>query len=203
MRLRLQAARFFTLVGLSLTGFSLALSPATAEQKFSIKTVAEKKVKDLPPGTLYWRVETFPTLAEAQAAAGPTSLAAEVAGKSWLITLGAAGGSSPGASKVAEIGPLPTVTASEYLLRLNDSGGPPGVATPIHTHPGPEAFYVVTGQLKQKTPQGVRIVEAGQHLLGHGETPMEVSSSGTTDLNALVFFVVDAGKPFSTPAKMN
>jgi hypothetical protein len=32
--------------------------------------------------------------------------------------------------------------------------------------------------------------------------PMEVSSSGTTDLNALVMFVVDATKPFSSPATM-
>jgi hypothetical protein len=32
--------------------------------------------------------------------------------------------------------------------------------------------------------------------------PMEVSSSGTSDLNALVMFVVDATKPFSTPATM-
>ena len=38
---------------------------------------------------------------------------------------------------------------------------------------------------------------------GHGpDMPMEVSSSGTTDLNALVTFVVDATKPFSSPAPM-
>jgi len=30
--------------------------------------------------------------------------------------------------------------------------------------------------------------------------PMEISSSGTGDLNALVMFVVDATKPFSSPA---
>jgi hypothetical protein len=31
--------------------------------------------------------------------------------------------------------------------------------------------------------------------------PMQVSSSGSTDLHALVMFVVDAAKPFSSPAK--
>jgi hypothetical protein len=30
--------------------------------------------------------------------------------------------------------------------------------------------------------------------------PMQVSSSGSTDLHALVMFVVDATKPFSSPA---
>jgi hypothetical protein len=31
---------------------------------------------------------------------------------------------------------------------------------------------------------------------------MEVFSSGTSDLTALVMFVVDANKPFSTPATL-
>jgi hypothetical protein len=39
-------------------------------------------------------------------------------------------------------------------------------------------------------------------MAGHGpDTPMEVSSSGTSDLNALVLFVVDATRPFSSLAK--
>jgi hypothetical protein len=42
-----------------------------------------------------------------------------------------------------------------------------------------------------------------QSMLGHGPgMPMETSSSGTGDLNALVMFVVDATKPFSSPATM-
>jgi hypothetical protein len=31
--------------------------------------------------------------------------------------------------------------------------------------------------------------------------PMEVFSAGTTELDQLVMFVVDAAKPFSSPAK--
>ena len=182
----------------------LVLSPSTASaQKFEIKPVAEKKVQQLPPGPLFWRIDHFPTLAQAQAAAGPTGLAAEVAGKVWLFTLGPKGGSSPGGSKVAEIGPVPPITAPEYLLRINNTGGPPGVKTPVHTHPGSETFYVLSGQLSQKSPHGASHVDAGQSIPGHGPgMPMEVSSSGTTDLNALVMFVVDATKPFSSPATM-
>ena len=38
---------------------------------------------------------------------------------------------------------------------------------------------------------------------GHGaDLPMEVFNSGTTELTALIMFVVDADKPFSRPAKM-
>jgi hypothetical protein len=183
----------------------LLLSPSSAfAQKFEIKPVAEKKIQQLPPGPLFWRIDNFPTLAQAQAAAGPTALAAEVAGKVWLFTLGPHGGSSaPGGSKVAEIGPVPPIEAPEYLLRINNTGGSPGVKTPVHTHPGSETFYVLTGQLSQKTPHGSSHADAGQSMAGHGPgMPMEVSSSGTTDLNALVMFVVDATKPFSSPATM-
>ena len=72
----------------------------------------------------------------------------------------------------------------------------------MHTHPGSEAFYVLAGRLGQKTPHGVSHVDVGQSMPGHGpDTPMEVFSSGTSDLNVLVMFVVDAAKPFSSPAK--
>ena len=191
-----------TCVAMAMTG--LVLSPSTASaQKFEIKPVAEKKVQQLPPGPQLWRIDNFPTLAQAQAAAGPTGLAAEVAGKVWLFTLGPKGRSSPGGSKVAEIGPVPPITAPEYLLRINNTGGPPGVKTPVHTHPGSETFYVLSGQLSQKSPHGASHVDSGQSIPGHGPgMPMEVSSSGTTDLNALVMFVVDATKPFSSPATM-
>src|SRR5664280_1472832 len=186
----------------AISGLLLSSSAASA-QKFEIKSIAEKKVQQLPQGLLFWRIDNFLTLAQAQAAAAPTALAAEVAGKIWLFTLGPKGGSSPGGSRVAEIGPVPPITAPEYLLRINQTGGPPGVKTPVHTHPGSETFYVLTGQLGQKTPHGVSHVDAGQSMLGHDPgTPMEVFSSGTSDLNALVMFVVDATNPFSSPAKM-
>jgi len=185
-----------------MSGLLLSLPPVFAQQ-FQIESIAEKKIPQLPPGPLFWRVENFPSLAQAQAAASPTGLAAKSAGKVWLFTLGPKGGSTPGGSIVAEIGPVPPVTAPEYLLRINHAGGPPGAKTPVHMHPGSETFLVLTGQLSQKTPHGVSHVDAGQSMPGHGpDMPMEVSSSGTSDLSALVMFVTDATKPFSSPATM-
>ncbi len=183
---------------------ALIFSPLAAfAQGFTIKAVAEKKVKQLPAGPLFWRIETFPALAQAQAAAGPTGLAAEVSGKVWLFTLGPKGGSSAGGGRVAEIGPVPLVSAPEYLLRINHAGGPPGAKTPAHTHPGSEAFYVLAGRLGQRTPHGVTHADAGQSMNGHGaDMPMVVFSAGTSDLDQLVMFVVDATRPFSSPAKM-
>ena len=186
-----------------LMGALLVPPNAMAQQKFEIKNVAEKKLKELPPGPLFWRVENLPTLAQAQAAAGETSLTAEVSGKVWLFTLGPKGAATPGASQVAEIGPVPPISATEYLLRINHAGGPSGAKTPVHTHPGSEAFYVIAGRVGQKTPYGVTYVDAGQSMNGHGaDTAMEVFSAGASGLDQLVMFVVDATRPFSSPAKL-
>jgi hypothetical protein len=182
---------------------ALTLSAPAVAQEFRIKPVAEKRLQALPPGALFWRIETFPTLAQAQAAAGATGLAAEAQGRAWLFTLGPKGGSTPGGSKVAEVGPVPPVSAQEYLLRINYTGGPAGARTPVHTHPGSEAFYILTGRLGQTTPHGAMHADAGKTMNGHGaDTPMQVFNAGTEELNALVMFVVDATRPFSSPAKM-
>src|SRR5262245_66461524 len=73
-------------LSLALMGTSMIASTAQAQQKLEIKSVAERKLKQLPAGALFWRIETFSNLAQAQAAAGETSLAAEVSGKVWLFT---------------------------------------------------------------------------------------------------------------------
>src|ERR1044071_9269286 len=88
---------------------ALAATPVSAQSKYVVKPVAELRVKQLPVGPLYWRIENFPTLDEAKAAARPSrwnpdtvsydgspSLAAEIDGKAWLFTLGAKGGKSNG-----------------------------------------------------------------------------------------------------------
>jgi mannose-6-phosphate isomerase-like protein (cupin superfamily) len=194
----------------------LWISPAAAtDVKYVVQPVVEMKVKQLPKGPLYWRIENLPTLDQAKAAAaahyrwnpdtvsydGTPALAAEVAGKVWLFTLGPQGGVTAGATKVAEIGPVPPVSAPEYLLRINYGHGPPDAKTPVHSHPGSETFYVVAGRLGQRTEHGVSYAEAGQSMNGHtAGMPMEVFNGGTTELTALIMFVVDAGKPFSVPA---
>jgi hypothetical protein len=183
---------------------ALVSAPAAAQAKLEVKPVAEKRIKELPAGPLYWRIETLPSLAQAQAQAAShaTALAAEVSGKAWLFTLAAKGGATPGGSRVAEVGPVPVIGAPEYLLRINHAGGPPQSKTPVHSHPGSEAFYVLTGRLGQRTPHGTAYAEAGQAMNGHGaDMPMEVFSAGTSDLDQLVMFVVDATRPFSSPAK--
>lgn len=182
---------------------SLFTLSAFSQQALSIKPLAEKRVDRLPEGALFWRIENFSSVADAGSAAGPWSLTAQSAGKVWLFTLGARGGASQGATKVAEVGPIPRVEATEYLLRINEATGPSGSVTSVHSHPGSEAFYVLQGQQSIRGRNGVLRIDAGSAEAGNGaDQPMQVSSSGAADLHALVMFVVDAKRPFSSPAAL-
>jgi hypothetical protein len=195
--------RFLIAVVMLLASASLLPPSAIAGQPLVINPLAEKKVSELPPGPLFWRIENFATLSQAQEAAGQWSLVAESAGKVWLFTLGPAGASSPGGTNVAEVGPIPRITAQQYLLRINEASGPPGSTTSVHTHPGSETFFVLTGEQSIRGPHGVMRVSAGHAEAGHGaDMAIQVSSTGSTDLHALVMFVVDASKPFSSPARL-
>ena len=181
----------------------LPLAPAFAQQALVIKPLAERRVAELPVGELYWRIETVDSRSQGEALAGPWSLVAEASGKTWLFTLGGSGAATSGATKVAEIGPIPRVPAAQYLLRINDASGPPGSVTPIHSHPGSEAFYVLAGEQSIRGEHGTLHVKAGQAEPGHGaDMAMQVSSSGAGDLHSLVMFVVDANRPFSVPATL-
>jgi hypothetical protein len=176
---------------------------AYGDPGLTIKPLAERKVSELPAGELYWRIENFGSLDKAKAAAGTWSLAVESAGKVWLFTLGPSGGSTPDAVPVAEVGPIPRVAAANYLLRINDASGPPGSVTAMHSHPGSEAFFVLDGEQSIRGPDGTLRVQAGHAEAGRGAgQAMQVSSSGTVDLHALVMFVVDADRPFSSPATL-
>ena len=203
MRQRLDHTRIFVWVAFLAIVFPMPMQ-AVAQEQLVVKPVVEKRLRQLPAGSLYWQIENFPALAQAQTAAGETSLAAEISGKVWLFTLGPRGAPSRGGRNVVEIGPVPPITAPEYLLRINHASGRPGAKTPVQTHPGSEAFYVLAGRLGQKTPHGVMYAEAGQSMNGHGpDTAMEVFNAGTSDLDQLVMFVVDANRPFSSPTRFD
>jgi hypothetical protein len=198
------AAVFASTGALTLSGCTSNVDTTAEAPKgeFVVTPLAAKTVPELPAGPLYWHVQNFPALADAEAAAGPFSLATDVEGKAWLFTLGPKGTPKHGGSKVTEIGPLADVVASEYLLRISHGVAVPGAKSDVHTHPGTEASFVLEGQLSQKTAHGVNVVEAGETLAGGAAGhPMEVTSSGEQDLDELIMYVVDANKPFQSPAK--
>jgi len=62
---------------------------------------------------------------------------------------------------------------------------------------------VLKGELSRKTPHGVARLTAGQSMVGHGtDTPMMMANTGSEDLREFALFVVDAYRPFSSPAPL-
>lgn len=178
---------------------TLGLAPALAQGigKFVVTKMAEMHVDVLPEGELYWHVENFGTLDAAKAAAGDYSLAAEFDDKAWLFTLADRKAATRGGTPVASIGPVPRIDSDGFLLRINNAVAPVGAKTSIHSHPGPEAFLILSGQLTQHTPFGMHILNAGATMPGVPDQTMEIHSTGDEELRELIMFVVDSSRPFS------
>jgi hypothetical protein len=183
---------------------ALAAVPALADGgKFMIQKMAEKSVSELPAGELYWHIENFDSLDAAKAAAGDYSLMAEYDGKAWLFTLADRKAAGLGGTPVASIGPVPRIDAVEYKLQINGAHAPVGAKTSVHSHPGPEAFLILSGQLTQRTPYGPHVLNAGGTMPGVPDQAMEVLSTGDEELRELIMFVVDPLRPFASPADLN
>ena len=184
---------------------AVTAAPALAQSlgKFVVTKMAEKTVSELPEGELYWHVETFASLDAAKAAGGEFSLETEFDDKAWLFTLADRKAGAMGGTPVASVGPVPRFDAPEYLLRINSATAPVGAKTSIHSHPGPECFLILSGQLTQRTPYGQHVVNAGGTMPGVPDQAMEVLSTGDEELRELIMFVVDPTRPFSEPAHLD
>lgn len=191
-------------VGAAMLAMTTALAAPAAAQDFVVERVAEKPLAALPEGDLYWTAETFASIGEAEAAAGDTSLAAEVGGKAWLLTIGPEDPTGHGGEWVGSIGPITRFDAPEYTMRINVSDAPPGSTTSTHSHPGSEAIYVLSGEATIRWPEHTDVVGAGQALAGQPpHTPMQASSTGDETLVELIMFVVDSTQDFSRPEHLD
>lgn len=176
---------------------------ADGPAKFAVDVIAEKSLPALPAGELFWTAETFPTLAEAKAAAGETNIPVEIDGKAWLLTFGPEDDKGHGGQMVASIGPIQRFDAPEYLLRINISHAPPGTETSVHSHPGSEAIYIMSGEVTVRWPDRTEVFGKGESQAGEPpHTPMVASSTGDEELVELIMFVVDPTQDFARPETM-
>jgi hypothetical protein len=169
------------------------------------RELAVKRFMTLPKGILFLRLENFSTKEAAQRAETPASAVVEWAGKVWLLTIGPRKERSRGGTFVAEIGPVPAVPpAGTYVLDVNEADFGPDmkaeVARAVHTHPGPEIFYLLTGEQCLETPNGTTRARAGEGMVAAANTPMQLNITGSSKRDAFFVVLHDATKPRASPS---
>jgi len=159
-------------------------------------TIFARRPIPTPDGPLVWTLDAFPTRAAAVRAQVPTSAIVEMDGKAWLLTVGPRRPPTPGAQRVADIGPLPLPKASGYEMILAYVAVPPGSRSAVHVQSGPEAWYVLAGSQCVETPSTVRHIDQGQSGIVPADTPLYLVATGTVTRRAFFVIVHDTARPF-------
>jgi quercetin dioxygenase-like cupin family protein len=159
---------------------------------------------DQPMGALtktqtFWHLDVYPTRAAAEADKGPRSTIVESLGKIWLLTIDDEAWHPSKGQSIAKIGPLPITAGEKYSATYMEAIFSPGMTSPIHNHPGPEAFYTLTGETCLETPEGAQTGRAGgPPVIVAGGVPMHLTATGTEKRSSLVLILHLSSKPSSS-----
>jgi quercetin dioxygenase-like cupin family protein len=184
---------------------------ATAEQRAPVKcmenspersgkegcTILANRPLVRPLTNLYWHIDRFNSLEAAMKAAGPNGVAAEAHGSFWLFTVEAKSENHYGGHHVRSIGPIVLPSADSFMMRVQSSLLLPGSTTPIHTHSGPELFYIVDGRQCIETQEGGGSLKAGDSYVVPGGVVHRGRVVGTTARRAVALIVYDGARPAS------
>jgi quercetin dioxygenase-like cupin family protein len=151
----------------------------------------------LPDGPLSWHLYVFPSREAATAAKAPRSSIVEAYGKIWLFSIAPPDWRPSAGERVAVVGPLAHAAATSYTARYLEGVIPPGERTPIHTHAGPEAWYLVAGTQCLETPEGITVAHAGDSAVVREGLPMVLSSVGTDTRKTFALVLHDSAKPWT------
>ena len=91
---------------------------------------AHAMLAELPRAPVFWHLDTYSTLVEAEAAKGQRGTVLESLGKVWLLTIEVAGWRPRGGARVAEIGPLPVSSDARYAAQYMEAIFTPGMTCP-------------------------------------------------------------------------
>lgn len=173
-----------------------------AGREFGCFVVARQELGQLPDQPpLYWHIDSFPNPTTAGGALGPRGLVVESLGHVWLYTLAESGWKAPSGIHVATIGPLPIIPARAHAAVYMEGVFKPGMKSPVHRHPGVEAWYTLEGSMCLETPEGVRSQKAGgPGVMAYAGTPMELTGTGTGPRRSLVLILQDSAKARNTRA---
>lgn len=150
-----------------------------------------------------WFLYRFASQAAAEAVRGEHGTVVGEAGAFWLSELASAGtppAQHAGGVLAAQVGPLALPRAEAYTATLAYAVMQPGQRSRVHTHPGPEAFYVVSGEQCVETPSGAKRARAGEAFDEPAGVPMELMAVGTQERRGFALVLHDSGKAQAAPA---
>lgn len=124
----------------------------------------------------------------------------EEGGRVWLSEFGPRPAGHRGGEAIAVVGPLPLPPAKSYTAVLSYAVMRPGDKSRVHTHPGPEGWYVLAGAQCLETPTGVHRAQAGETMIVRSHTPMELNVTGKTLRRAFALVIHDSTQPRGTPS---
>jgi hypothetical protein len=145
-------------------------------------------------------LDVYTTRQEAEKAKGPRGTVIEALGKVWLLTIERAGWMpAVKGQRIAEIGPIPVTAGEKYSATFMEAVSSPGMASAIHTHSGPEAWYTQAGETCLETPAGKMVGRAGgPPVIVPGGPPMLLTATGTEMRRGLTLILHDSSKPPTT-----
>ncbi len=148
---------------------------------------------------LYWYLDVYPTRTAAEAARRSRGTVAEAHGRVWLFTIADAAWQAVGGERVARVGPLPVTTGRRYAAHYLEGVVPAAARTPVHRHPGPEAWFVLEGTQCLETPDGFTVVRAGESFVVAEGKPMLLTGAAPSIRRSLALVLHDAAQPWTIP----
>jgi quercetin dioxygenase-like cupin family protein len=150
---------------------------------------------------VYWHLRTFESRSAADAVRSATGLVVEEDGRVWLSEFGPRDLASRGGKEIAVIGPMQLPTAQDYSAVLSYAVMRPGDSSRVHTHPGPEAWYVLAGEQCLETPAGASRSKAGGTMTVPPNIPMELNVTGAALRRAFALVIHDSTQDRGIPSR--
>ena len=150
--------------------------------------------------SVYWHLRAFPSRKAAETAKSATGIVVEEDGRVWLSEFGARNKAPRGGESIAVVGPLQLPAAQSYAAVLSYAVMRPGDSSRVHTHPGPEGWYVLAGEQCLETPAGANRSRAGGTMTVPSNIPMELNVTGKTVRRAFALVIHDSAHERGTPS---
>jgi quercetin dioxygenase-like cupin family protein len=176
----------------------VVMAPGEIRPEFGCFRIGIAKDLKLKRATIYWHLYTFPSRAAADAAKSPSGIVAEENGRVWLSEFGSRNRPLHGGHRIAVVGPLKLLPAESYTAEIAYSAMQPDDRSRVHTHSGPEAWYVLSGAQCLKTPSGTRSAHARATMSVMPNLPMELSVTGAEVAKSLTLVIHDSAQDFGT-----